>query len=386
MNTASKTVIATALLYGVALLTSPMGYAQNCEAALRDGVFNDFKMVANEYSSMVLAMRLSQMTASEARKKIDAGGSAVIDGLPVGGNFTDQQFEAWRQEVRKSVDFSSIQRNERSISHLTASSDLLREWNNCNQLLGGVISQLAARGATAMVYSIRFAPRGSVTSAEIVHDIEVTGGKILNRDIAAALKKGRFITAAETKVQIARESLDTPVVITLNTKEGAAEAFVPAIVKLPPFPTKPLPDTSKWYWIESVSYRGYALNVFGAHIGKVTGPLCIAPAHSDQRFRFLVGAKNAFHIIASAGGKSVGRLTGQGGPRDAIVQADIADFQMWFLDNAGQGRYRLKSVLGDDYVGVHPESANPGPHHALRISNKADAELWTLSEQGDVSR
>src|SRR5258708_4039031 len=92
-----------AVFIGVFGTGSPSTADDGCDAPLKNGVFDKLELRRNSYSNMVLAWQFSQMTAQEARRRIQAGATVPIDGFPVGGNFDDNQFDSWKQSVQHSL-------------------------------------------------------------------------------------------------------------------------------------------------------------------------------------------------------------------------------------------------------------------------------------------
>lgn len=375
------------LILGAWLLIMPLAaHAQgDCDAVLRDGVFNKFNLRQNSYSSMVLAWQLAQMTTSEARQKVKAGLTIPIDGLPVSGNFDDEQFNAWKQSVRESLNIAQTAWNDVSISQLTASPDLLNTWSDCMASRKGVIAELDVLDDRNLVYRVKYVPSGPTMSAKITSGLTITGGAPVNNNELALLTTGKGITVGGASIQIRRNKPAEPVSITINTDSGPGNRYAGRIVPVPKFPAKPPgPDLTRWYFLKEVN-SGYYLNVFAGRFGSIQQPLCVAPATPSHEWKFKAVGPDRYEIVARIGGTVVGRYCRCNNISDGIVQGAPNDSaQVWELMAMGGGRYHIRAAGSQVYISLGVQSNNPAPHFALRQTGLADAAVWELQPQGVI--
>lgn len=210
-----------------------------CDDVLRQGVFDRLETNESSYSSMLWAWKLSQMTASEARSKVAESVTVPIEGMPVGGAFSDEQFNSWKASVQASMNFASFAANKRSVSQLAASATLLANWNTCIANKEGIVSKLSAKDANILFFEVFFRPRPSVFKAKIITPINVVGGRIISAQEAAQFQIGKEIQVQGIACQIQRDRPDANVSITLNTDQDVVTEFAPGIVTPPRFPDRP---------------------------------------------------------------------------------------------------------------------------------------------------
>lgn len=170
--------------------------ANDCQDVLRDGVYNQLSLKNNQYSSMVMSWQLSKMTAAEARKKMEAGLSIPIDGLPIDGSFTDEQFNSWAQSVKQSLQVTQSTWQDLSILQLTASTAVLSTWENCMANRKGIIATLEVVNNTTLLYKIRYvAIDDNVSKVGIRTGLKIEGGRAIHPEEKAQLDSGRKIGA-----------------------------------------------------------------------------------------------------------------------------------------------------------------------------------------------
>lgn len=356
----------------------------DCDGVLRDGVFNELRVNHTDYSKMFLAYRFSQMTAQEARQHINNGTTVILpDGTPLTNEFTDDQFNSWKQSVQSSFSAQSSHFEDTSVFQLSASPEILTAWTNCMNGQHGIVDTTKADDATNVFFTVRFVASGAVTQATVENSIDIQNATATSSSQLAQFSEGKTINAAQKSVHLKRVQSRQPITITLNTTEGSVTRYVPPILPIPPFPhptAPPVPDLSKQYWITSVS-TGWQLNVYAGAFTVVAAPLCVAPATPHHKWHFVGVGPSTFNIVEEVGGLVVGRLSATNTNGDAIVLAPPnVPTQAWQLVSAGNNRYRIRAVNSDIYIAIGAEGQPP--HRALHQGPSDEAEMWTLSEQG----
>jgi hypothetical protein len=198
--------------------------ADRCDSVLQNGTFGKQQIEKNDYARLVFSARLASMTASEARRKIAASGGAPIDGIPLSGNFSDDEFSKFQQWVRKSVDVDSIESHQSSATFLTGDPTIINAWENCMSRSGGLSVTIRRQGSRLATFEMKWWPTTGTNGAPTVKSFTVRGGTVVGGEIWT--QPGSNLGTAANRIVTIEHPQNQDVLVTVSTDFDDESAFL----------------------------------------------------------------------------------------------------------------------------------------------------------------
>jgi hypothetical protein len=203
-----------------------------CDSVLRDGVFQSTKINENRYLRTVFAARLATTDKGVAESKRGGGITIPIEGIPIGAEYSEEEYKSWQKSLRASWDIEEIVKHDTEILISSGDSTIVKAWSDCMRSQGGFAVRLVEKDKTNLLLKMTYyAKQGQTSPAEMISGVFVKGAKV-EAGSEFLMKGEKFPHQLERTVNLARIN-DDPVVITCNTDVGSAEAYLPTVPTLP---------------------------------------------------------------------------------------------------------------------------------------------------------
>jgi hypothetical protein len=204
-------------------------HANNCSDVLTGGTFSTLNFKSNNYARLVLAARLATMTKSEADTKYSAAGN--LPDVPIGGNFSSEDFSKWQNSVKSSLDIDQITQNETAILVSSGDPTIVNAWESCMNSKGGLAAKFERLDDTNVILAFTYYAYPGQGGVKLSSDVEVIGA-------GAGYKTNNLIEGTELVPGVSRQiamtrASDKPMLAIFNTSTGAARAYLPALKKIP---------------------------------------------------------------------------------------------------------------------------------------------------------
>lgn len=233
MNNGRKTIITLALIMNVGVNNA---WAE-CDGVLRDGLFRTESIKSNMYLKQQFAARVATMTKADAEKSIRGGITLPIFEIPLGGAYTDSQFESWRQTVNSSTEFQSLLQQENQFLLSVADKTITDAWLGC-VTRGGLHLGLNPKDATTVYLTLKwYQTEGGPSTIKIQGDVTPEGATVHSG--GEHLRDGAELSVNERVVTLHRAP-NAAVSVVVNTTATGKSVYLPKILELPPVPQPPV--------------------------------------------------------------------------------------------------------------------------------------------------
>lgn len=223
------------VLLAASLVTfSVLAQAQaNCDAILRDGVFQTSSVKENSYMRQQFAARLATMSKQQAESKVGGGLTLPIEGIPLGANYSEAEYKAWQQSVRQSLDVDTLVNRETEILTSIGDSVIVNGWVECLKAgAGGLKVTLTPQGETAVLLTVTWIPGLGAPDAIFLTDTVTPIGAAFSQGSSLMQKDSRLVRLNSTQALLARKANDA-VAVVVNTSVIGGAAYLPRLSKVP---------------------------------------------------------------------------------------------------------------------------------------------------------
>ncbi|MDW9855401.1 hypothetical protein GOB46_22885 [Sinorhizobium meliloti] len=203
--------------------------AHQCDTVLADGAFKRTDLNDSYYTQLVIAARYSRKTYKEARQRTDAGLDIGYEEFKLNGNYSEEDFEKWREDVQSSLDVEQILSHESSVLLSSGDPEILKAWSECMQA-GGLSMYIEPKGDIEAVVKIRWNPYPAAELNPTVEQFSVSEGVSIRGGREYAKAGAKIGIRAERIISLTRDIPGSRILAVLSTKEsgvGDAEAFLP---------------------------------------------------------------------------------------------------------------------------------------------------------------
>ena len=185
----------------------------DCSDILRDGVRKTVNISQNQYLKMVLASKFTSMSQGQAQKYVEAGGSAIIEGIPIGGNYHEGQYEAWLNLVKRQLDVENIVINETNIVKSSGDENIINAWIGCMNRNGGLQLNFNPRDGQNILLQIKWHPYPLCTNyPKLAKDVLIIGADYVYSADKELLKAGTVFGNTDISVELYRNDVTVPVI------------------------------------------------------------------------------------------------------------------------------------------------------------------------------
>ena len=328
--------VAMFAITAAALLGAPV-YAQQspCDSVLGDGVFDHQEWQNSQYTQIVLAARLSQMTYQQAKRYTDSGLSVGYGDFTLGGNYSEDDFNTWQQNIKSSLDVNQIISNQSSVLLTSGDKGVLGAWQNCISQSGGLTFYIEPRDKHQAVINIEWNPYPTnKNSNPRVTGFALTGAQVI--DGTEYTKKGTMLGIRYNRIiTIARNPSGGAVLATLRTNLGDRTAYLPVLPQSIRFPSftwavgDPQVDTTFYTQTRIPKGQGICVWMFGSwseqpvepnrlRVGPLqpsSGAIQLSPralyllSHPEMIDTFNKECGDGFIAVLIQGGELIGTIT-----------------------------------------------------------------------------
>lgn len=205
-----------------------------CDGVLVNGVMQRAEMQASDSAKLVLAARFSRMTYKEAKEKTAAGLRIQYGTFRLGGDYSEDEFDRFKEEVRSTIDVDSIIKHESSVLLSSGDPNILKTWSDCIKS-GGLTMYIEPRGDDEAVVNILWTPYPTTQPNlnPTVKQFSVSEGTTVKGGETYARPGAKVGIGAQRIISVTRRSgaAVLAVLSTVETGVGDAEAYLPANVK-----------------------------------------------------------------------------------------------------------------------------------------------------------
>lgn len=223
-------------LVGAVLAVPAFAQPADCNAVLANGAFKYASLSSNSYFQQVLYSRFLESTYQSSKSDRGIGIDIPIGEAVMGrGSYSEAEYEAKKKSI-EDVRFSQItSANYTQTVVSSGDGEVLEAWTKCIvQGGGGLQVRLTPLTATKVLVDMRWLPQGNKFRTALASDVRLEGIN-LARDVSepSCFRRGkRIVQGVGCRATVTLKDAWTPLPITVNATDGAADAFIPARIKL----------------------------------------------------------------------------------------------------------------------------------------------------------
>lgn len=226
------------VLAGIALcaiLGSSPANADSCDSVLSSGTMSKTSVETNDYARTLFVAKLAKSTYSEAKNNVSLSAMLPIEGVPVKLGFSENDWHKFQELVRSSIDIDQTLSHAGSFVQLTGDPAITNAWLACKQHSGGLTADIAPRGTTEAVVTLKWLPDGSTNISPKMVSVVVRGGRTASES-RPQTRMGYDIGIARPQTIVVDRRAGGGVLFVANTTFGSAEAYLPKIYPASPPP------------------------------------------------------------------------------------------------------------------------------------------------------
>ncbi len=202
-----------------------------CGDVLANGTFKWAKVKDNSYFQQIVWSRFLRSTYQSSKTDKDAGFGVPIGEIVLGGNYTEEQYKAKKDQIEEEY-FNQINSSrEIDVAMSSGDEEVLKAWSQCMSNRGGLALSLEVVSPTKAFLTIQYYPQGTRNSDKLDSNIKMPEG-VQVTDGAKYLRKGALIVAGNPRTAVLTfPDASTTAEFVVNGKESSDKVWLPARLK-----------------------------------------------------------------------------------------------------------------------------------------------------------
>ncbi|MGU3558570.1 hypothetical protein [Methylobacterium radiotolerans] len=207
-----------------------------CSDILKDGVYQKFSDKSNYYLTLIRDLKFSQMDFRQSKEDMSFGANVAIGKLVLGGNYTEDEFNQRKSEIRQAFNVQLSSSKLLDLSLTSGDPGVIGAWTQCMSQSGGLALTYEIDNSTSVRAVLEWYPppksgQGSVTLSE---DVSLPTLVDVEHSSVSCFKKGRELTARAPCTAVLRLKDPSSTATLVAYAEHAGTAVSNAVAYLGP--------------------------------------------------------------------------------------------------------------------------------------------------------
>lgn len=179
------------------------------------------------------------MTKSEAEKKLNISGNAIIRGVPIGARFSEEQYNHWLQDTKKVINITDVRKHSLDLVVTEGDREVIKAWADCMKARrSGLLIRFEPIDWEYTAIRFNYIPPSQAPTAKAVitsKPIIIGASVIQGLDL---MKPGTEIPALKNEDVVIKRDGKGKVIVSIKNNVDDWFGYLPKIVELPPIITK----------------------------------------------------------------------------------------------------------------------------------------------------
>ena len=205
-----------------------------CNAVLRNGAFKHSSYINNSYYQQIVFSRFLSSTYETSKTDTSLGGGIPIGEAVMGSlNYDESAYNAKKASIDSTHLVTITQTNETQTMLSSGDGDILKAWTNCIQQKCGLAVRFELRNARMATIYIDWHGQARTYTTKLTQPVALPGIDMKSVSDPSCFRKGKKIEqGVGCRSTITLPDAFTPLNITVSAKDGSADAYLPARLKL----------------------------------------------------------------------------------------------------------------------------------------------------------